>query len=187
MSGIFDEKSMVYALEKNLPNGVKISAGIHACAYESQVNRIFSGGVLVDNTLVPSKDGGIMSVRKSKYSTYDIYLGISSQWLVIAECENYRHFYEYDADIDPRTVAVTEVQDTISLEDIGNCYLLEEIQNCEMKKGWMGSVKCNIRMKNGDYFKLMFPKRGGLGGDMPHHAQYREEIIACLRAYSDKV
>lgn len=184
MSGIFDEKSMVYALERNLPGGEKVSAGIYACAYESQVNRIFSGGVLVDNTLVPSEDGGVMGVRKSKYSTYDIYLGISSQHLVIAECEGYKHLYEYDVDLDPNVVAVTEVHDTISLEEIGNCYPLEEIRNCEIKKGWMGSVKCNITMKNGDYFKLMFPKRGGLGGGMPHHAQYREEIIACMRAHS---
>lgn len=44
----------------------------------------------------------------------------------------------------------------------------------------MGSVKCKLEMKNGDTFKLMFPKLGGLGGGMPHHAQYREEIIACL-------
>lgn len=27
MSGIFDEKSMVYALERNLPGGEKVSAG----------------------------------------------------------------------------------------------------------------------------------------------------------------
>lgn len=187
MSGIFDEKSMVYVLEKNIPGGEKLRAGIHACAYESQVNRIFSGGVLVDHTLVPSEEGGIIRVRRSKYSTYDIYLGISSQHLVIAECEYYRHFYEYDADIDSNIVGVTEVHDTISLEDIGNCYLLEEIRYCEMKKGWMGSVKCNITMKNGDYFKLMFPKRGGLGGGMPHHAQYREDIIACLRAHGNEI
>lgn len=44
----------------------------------------------------------------------------------------------------------------------------------------MGSVKCNIAMKNGTYFKLLLPKLGGLGGDMPNHTQYRDAIIACL-------
>lgn len=33
-------------------------------------------------------------------------------------------------------------------------------------------------MNNGSYFKLMFPKPGGLGGGMPHHTEYREAIIA---------
>lgn len=33
---------------------------------------------------------------------------------------------------------------------------------------------------NESYFKLMFPKLGGLGGGMPHHAQYRDAIIAKL-------
>ena len=44
----------------------------------------------------------------------------------------------------------------------------------------MGSVKCFIRMKNESYFKLMFPKLGGLKGGMPHHTAYREAIIARL-------
>lgn len=44
----------------------------------------------------------------------------------------------------------------------------------------MGSVKCNIAMKNGTYFKLLLPKLGGLGGDMPNHTQYRDAIIAHL-------
>jgi len=35
-------------------------------------------------------------------------------------------------------------------------------------------------MKNGSYFKLMFPKLDGLGGGMPHHTEYCEAIIARL-------
>lgn len=44
----------------------------------------------------------------------------------------------------------------------------------------MGSVKCFLTMKNGSYFKLMFPKLGGLGGGMPNHAKYRDMIIERL-------
>ncbi len=39
-------------------------------------------------------------------------------------------------------------------------------------------------MKNGTTLKLMFPKLGGVGGGMPHHAEYREAIIAKLGTYS---
>lgn len=180
MSGIFDEKNMMYALGKYLPSGEKIIAGIHACASESQVNGIFTGCTLDDITLFPSQGGGEIKVRRSKYSGYDIYLGITSRCLVIAECEDNRHLYEFDVDIDPKIVAATKVREVFSLKDMGTCYPLEEIWHTEIRKGWMGSVKCNMEMKNGDYFKLMFPKRGGLGGGMPHHEQYRDEIIACL-------
>ena len=48
------------------------------------------------------------------------------------------------------------------------------------KKGMEGSVKCHITMKNGSYFKLLLPKLGGLGGGMPHHAEYLQAIIARL-------
>ncbi len=184
MSGIFDENNMMYALEKYLPQGEKISAGIHACASESQVNGIFTGCVLDEITVLPSGSGDELKVRRTKYSAYDIYLGITSRCLIIAECEDYRHLYEFDVDLDPEVVAVTEVHDAISLKDMGTCYLLEEIGHLEIKKGWMGSVKCNITMKNGDYFKLMFPKRGGLGGGMPHHEKYREDIIARLSEHN---
>lgn len=180
MSGIFDENNMMHALEKYVPNGEKIRAGIHACAFESQVNAIFSGCVLDEITVLPSNRGGEIKVRRTKYATCDIYLGVTSRCLVMAECGENRHLYEFDADLDPEVVAVTEVREVISLKDMGTCYPLEEIREVKIKKAWMGSVKCNITMKNGDYFKLMFPKLGGLGGGMPHHKQYREEIIACL-------
>ncbi|MCI8512027.1 MAG: hypothetical protein HFE83_08545 [Lachnospiraceae bacterium] len=182
MSGIFDETNMMRALKPYLPEGESTKAGIHACANESHIRRIFSGGILVGNTLIPSEKGGMVRVSRSKVSTCDIYLGITDHYLVMAECEECKHFYEYDADIDPRVVPVTEVHSEISLDEMGTCYRLDEIRHCEIKKGWMGSVKCSLTMKNGDFFRLMLPKLGGLGKGMPHHTQYRDEIIACLSA-----
>ena len=134
--------------------------------------------------LLPVKQGGTIAVRRSKYASYDVYLGITARYLLIAECGTYKHFYEYgaDAEIDPEVVAVTEVRREMSLNDMGTCYPLSEIRRCGIKKGWMGAVKCHIVMKNGDYFELILPKRGGHGGGMLHHEQYRDEIIACLSA-----
>ena len=34
---------------------------------------------------------------------------------------------------------------------------------------------------NGEYFKLMFQKLGGLGGGMPLHAEYCDRIMQQLR------
>ncbi len=39
-----------------------------------------------------------------------------------------------------------------------------------------------ITMKGGSVLKIMLPKRGGLGGGMPHHVEYREAIIERLSA-----
>ena len=41
-----------------------------------------------------------------------------------------------------------------------------------------------ITLKNGAFLKLLLPKRGGLGGGMPHHEEYREKIIARLSGLS---
>ena len=54
------------------------------------------------------------------------------------------------------------------------------LSECEVKKVWMGAVNCSITMKNGSFLKLQLPKSGGLGGGMPHHAEYRERSLECL-------
>ena len=182
MSEIFDEKRMRQQFAQYLPAGETVRAGIHAIAKESTVRGIFSGCILDDLTLFPSERGETIKVQKSKQSTYDVYIGITSYYLLIVECEEYMHLYDFEADIGSRAVAVTEVREETSLKDLGICYPLDEIQRCEVKKGWMGSIKCNLTMKNGDTFKLLLPKLGGLGGGMPHHTQYRDQIIACLSA-----
>ena len=37
--------------------------------------------------------------------------------------------------------------------------------------------------RDGSFLKLQMPKRGGLGGGMPHHAEYREKILARLERF----
>ena len=51
-----------------------------------------------------------------------------------------------------------------------------------IKKGMMGAVNCAITLKDGSFLKLQMPKRGGLGGGMPRHAEYREKILARLES-----
>ncbi len=115
--------------------------------------------------------GVTLQVNKKKTSRFDVYIGITAHDLIVVECEERQYLNEFYHIPDPRkTVA----------EDAGTCFPLTEIQSCEIQKGIMGAINCSIALKNGNFLKLQLPKLGGLGGGMPHHAEYREKIIACL-------
>lgn len=171
---------MRMALEKYIPDGETLLAGIHAIAKETNIIGIFDKCICTEYSLRPDENGGIIALRKKKGSAYDVYLGITQSFLVIAECEKCCYLYQFKEDPEVGRADVQELTSELFLNDIGTCYNLTDIQKCEIKKGGMGSVKCNIAMKNGTYFKLLLPKLGGLGGDMPNHTQYRDAIIARL-------
>lgn len=184
MSGIFDEKKMFYSLEQYLPEGEVLTAGIHGIGIETQIKQVFGKCVLTEESLIPSENGAILEVNRCKYADYDIYIGITQHYLILSECEVYKHYYEFNNSPNLEGVTIEEINTPVLLKDIGTCFPFTEIQNCIIKNAWMGSVKCTITMKNGSILKLMFPKRGGLGNGMPHHAEYREAIIACLSVYT---
>ena len=176
---IFSETNMRKVLEKYIPDGETLLAGIHAISKETVIKVIFGNCARTGNGLVPHENGGVI-VNKEKYAGYDVYLGITQYSLVITECERNRYYYQFDDIPSLSGEGIQEVTSDILFTDIGKCFSLADIQSCEIKNGWMGSVKCFIKMKNGSYFKLMFPKFGGVGGGMPHHTQYREAIIERL-------
>lgn len=184
-SDVFDEATMRYNLAKYIPDGETLLAGIHAMAYESSVICVFSGCVPMEDRLRPDKDGRTVALMKKKYNSRSIYIGITQNHLVTTDCGVTKYYYLFDdtpADEEPyiRETDIQEVTADILLTDIGRRFPLTDIQSCKIKNGWLGSVKCFITMKNGSYFKLMFPKLGGLGGGMPHHTEYRDAIIARL-------
>lgn len=179
MSDIFNEKVMLQSLEKYIPDGEAMLAGIHAVAKESHVTCVFGECILTENSLIPAKNGEKVAVSKTKHAVYDIYLGITQHFMVVADCEKNRYFYELDKEVNDRGTNMQIVTEEILLADVGKCFPLTDIEECKMKKGWLGSVKCTITMKNGSYFRLILPK-AGLGGRMPHHTEYREAIIARL-------
>jgi len=180
MSEIFDESNMKQMLGKYIPNGETLLAGIHAVAKEVNITGVFGKCVCMEDRLVPNENGATITLSKKKYSAYDVYIGITQSYLVMADCEINKYLYQFDDNPNVSGADIIDVSSDIFLSDIGKCFLLADIQNCEIKKGWMGSVKCFITMKNGSYFKLLFPKLGGLGGGMPHHTEYREAIIERL-------
>lgn len=182
-SDVFDEANMRYNLAKYIPDGETLLAGIHAMAYESSVICVFSGCVRMEDRLHPDKDGRTVALTKKKYNSRTIYIGITQNHLVMTDCGMTPYYYQFDEKPDEgllKEANIQEVTSDILLTDIGGCFPLTDIQNCKIKNWWLGSVKCFITMKNGSYFKLMFPKLGGLGGGMPHHTEYRDAIIAQL-------
>ncbi|MCM1113254.1 MAG: hypothetical protein NC399_08390 [Muribaculum sp.] len=179
-SEVFDETNMRRVLEKYIPDGETMLAGIHAIAKESSVTAFFVKCIPMENRLVPDETGGVIALHKKKYSGYDIYIGITQFSLLIAECQRNSYLYQVDNKPDVGETVPQEVSSDLYYDDIGTCFPLADIQSCEIKNGWMGSVKCVIAMKNGSYFKLMLPKLGGLGGGMPHHTEYRRAIIERL-------
>lgn len=184
MSEIFDEMNMRNALAGHIPDGETLLAGIHAVAKETEARGVFGKCVRTQSKLLPDANGSTVALSKTKYSTYDVYLGITRSCMVIAECEENDYLYRFEDAPDTRGAYIREVTSEIDLADIGTCFPLADIQSCELKKGWMGSIKCSITMKDGSYLKLMLPKLGGLGGGMPHHTQYREAIVARLSGHS---
>lgn len=144
MASIFEESNMLWVLKNYIPEGENFSAGIH---------------------------GITLQVNKKKTSRFDVYVGITENYLIVVECEERMYLNErYNIKDKRSTVA----------EDIGTCFLFEDIKSCEIKKGMMGAVNCSITFRDGGFLKLQLPKLAGLGGGMPHHAEYREKIIARL-------
>ncbi len=177
---IFDEGNMRRVLGKSLPAGETLLAGIHAISQETSIKGIFRNCICMEDRLVPVKSGGTVILEKKKYSTYDIYMGITRNFLLINGCEQDSYYYQTEDGPGDNGGYAQEVTSELLLEDIGTCFPLTDIQTCTFKKGWMGSVKCRLMMKDGSSFKLLLPKLGGLGGGMPHHKEYREAIIARL-------
>ncbi|MCM1182381.1 MAG: hypothetical protein NC337_03290 [Roseburia sp.] len=179
---IFDEANMRRTMGKYIPEGETLLAGVHAVSNETKITGLYGKCTRMESRLIPNESGGVISLNKKKYSSYDVYLGITQSFLIIAECGPNSYLYQVEEVSGADAAQVQEVSSEILLTDIGTCFPLTDIQSCTVKNAWMGSVKCNIEMRNGSSFKLMIPKLGGLGGGMPHHGEYREAILARLSA-----
>ena len=147
---------------------------------ESKVTAVFGKCRCLEGRSVPDENGGVVALNKEKYAAYDIYLGITQSHLLIVECEKNKHYYEYSNEPDVQNMDVQKLGSELDWNDIGIIFPLEDVQNCDVKKGRMGSVLCTLTMKNGTYFKLSLPETAGPNGDMPHHIEYREMILARL-------
>lgn len=178
---IRSEANMRQVLSKYIPCDETLLAGIYASVQQSKVKAFFGKCRCEDGKLVPDENGGVLSLDKEKYAAYEVYLGITQSHLLVVECTKNKHCYSCTIEPDIPSQDVQELSAELNWEDIGNCFLLEDVQNFEVKKGSFGSTLCTLTMKNGTYFKLLLPYAAGPNGDMPHHTEYLEAILARLR------
>lgn len=182
-SGAFTEENMRILLGKYIPDGETLMAGIRAVANESKVTGVYGKCIPAEDRLIPSEEGGIISLRKEKYSVYDIYIGITQYALIIAECDKNKHLYGIEDVQDVNEADIQNVTSDILFDNIGTRFMFTDIQNCTVKNGPMGA-NCTVTMNNGSYFKLLLPKASGMLGGMTQHSEYRDAIIAQLEKYS---
>ncbi len=100
---------------------------------------------------------------------------------VFTTCLDCKYLYEFDYVKDDAVYELSDIDEYVYLGDIGHCFKLTDIEKCEFKKGMLGSVKCYLEFKDKSTFKLLLPKKAGMGNGMPNHTQYREQIIDCLK------
>ena len=98
MAGIFDEGNMMQILEGCIPEGETFLAGVH---------------------------GITLQVNKKKTSVFDVYVGITEHYLLVAECEERKYLNEF--------YRIADRRKTVE-EDLGTCLPLAQIQSCEIKR-----------------------------------------------------
>lgn len=178
--GIYDEKKMMQALEKYLPDHETLTAGIYSVGVQTEIRQVFGKCRYDGEKLIPDENGTALQVTKGKCAKFEVYVGITQHYLILSECKQYQHFYKFDEVPGLPEGAAVEIDTCIPVQDIGNCFPLAEIQSCALKKTGKGDMACLVTMKNGSFIKLNLPKNGGAG--MPNHARYLESIVACLSA-----
>ena len=63
MSEIFNEANMQQALEKYIPNGESLLAGIHALSHETDIKCLLGKCVYSEDRLIPDENGYIISLK----------------------------------------------------------------------------------------------------------------------------
>lgn len=150
MSGIFDEQNMIKSLSGSFPEGETFVAGAFANAKETSIKRVYSNCVPVFDAkkqvdyILPARDengevleGAVMfKVEKTKYAEHSVYVGITQNYLILTECGENMHFYQYGITTDHSPFAV-DLTEKLRLQDIVFVAALADIQKSEVKKGFL--------------------------------------------------
>lgn len=174
-SYLFTEADMRRLLDKYIPDGETLLAGIPAVSKKTTVYAAFDGCFAANDRLVPAQDGKTVALMKQKVNPYGIYLGITQNYLVMTDYEQNSFYYQFDDKPNSSETKIQTVAEDILLADIGKCFSLTDIEKCEFKKGFWGEVNGVITMKNGSCFKLSLP-----AVLVEHQPEYRKAIIARL-------
>lgn len=75
------------------------------------------------------------------------------------------YHYELDDAPDGSEGEMQEITSDICLADIGTCFSLADIQSCQLKNGWMGSVKCFLTNSGYEFFRAICEEKGRVSWD----------------------
>lgn len=178
--GISEERKIMQSLEKHLPEREILTAGVSGSALEVRILTIFKNCIYDGEKIIPSENGEMLRVDKSKVVSFGVYIGITPNYLIFVQQEVNNWYYDIDKIQNADEITAIDVSDCIMLKDIGVCFPIAEIQSCVIKKVWMGAVRCTVTMKNGSFLKFQLPKIDGL----PHYEEYRNAILNCLSSYA---
>lgn len=180
--GISEEREIMQSLEKYLPEGEILTAGVSGFAHEVDILMIFKNCIFDGERIIPSENGEMIRVNKGKKASFDVYIGITQNYLIFIQQKVNKWYYDIDEIRNAGEMTAIEVNDCVLLKDIGVCFPITEIQSCVVKKIWMGAVRCTVTMKNGSFLKFQLPKINGL----PHYEEYRKAILDRLSSYAVK-
>jgi len=181
----FDEGVMAQRLAPYIPQGESLLAGIHAVSQKSCYLAAFSGCICREETLLPVEHGETISLRKEKVGVCDVFLGMTANALLLVPCQNERFAYNMKAKLPQDPAKILPLQEAVALADLGCRIPWTDIAHCQLKKGLMGAMKCQLELKNGSSCQLLLPKRGGLAKGMPHYDQYRQALLARLGGFQN--
>lgn len=176
---VLDENYMKQELNKYVPDGECLVAGIYAIVNESKITNVFKNCFIEDGTIIPAQNNRLVSFVKGKFATYNAYIGITQTKLIVLETEHNKHYYESNAllAMPDSDVTVHEIESVLDWNDIGITFSLSDIIGCKTQKGSMGGIKCDITLKNDTYFKFLLPESAGPNANMPNHLSDRDRII----------
>lgn len=180
----FNEEEMRRVLEKYVPVGEKLIAGVHGYAAEVKIMFEILGNCSFDNELYPAEHGMAISGSKAKYAGYDVYLGITEQYFIFSECvPGQSYYYQFEQVPASREATAGEFASSTCLEDVGKglTFTADDIQSCVIKSTKRSmKMSCNITLKNGSYFIIELPKDDKPAKYSPHYVEYRDAVLARL-------
>lgn len=185
MSIFFEESYMNEIMGMFCPEGETVIAAVRGVGKRTEIYQYFCGCVETVDKLIPADRDNMIKVLKKKVCVYDLYIGYTEKSLIISECDMAtKYYYEFDKITDPAFVGARKLDKEITYKEIGKVFPLDSICDIQTKKGWLGSLRCELKLDNGTFFHFMIPKKGGVGGQMPKHAQNRDKLIEVLKQYS---
>lgn len=180
----FNEEEMRRVLEKYVPAGEKLIAGVHGYGAEVKIMFEILGNCSFDGEVYPAERGMAISGYKAKYAGYDVYLGITEHHFIFSECvSGNKYYYQFDKVPASREADAGEFAGSTQLEDIGKwlAFTDGDVQSCVIKSA-KRNMKITITLKNGSYFIIEMPKDDKPVKHSPHYVEYRNAVLERLES-----